>query len=93
MAKEKGAWETPFYQYANRLAHLYFMHRLNNLDAYLLFLYFSDAPDVPKPAPTEVEWRVAIRIFEQALGLRKKHPFRDRVGTLIWSVPEMQGEA
>jgi len=36
-------WDSPFYQYANRLAHLYFLRQLNGLDAYLLFLYFADA--------------------------------------------------
>jgi hypothetical protein len=30
-------WGSPFYQYANRLAHLYFLRELNGLDAYLVF--------------------------------------------------------
>jgi hypothetical protein len=46
-ATEEACWDMPFYQYSNRLAHLYFARQLNGLDAYLLFLYFADAPDVP----------------------------------------------
>jgi len=80
-------WETPFYQYANRLAHLYFLHELNGLDAYLLFLYFSDAPDVPEPSSVD-EWKGAARLTKKCLGLGK-HRFDDRIGTLIWSVSDM----
>ena len=36
-------WDAPFYQYANRLAHLYFLRQLNGLDATLLFLYFAQS--------------------------------------------------
>ena len=45
-ASEDASWESPFYQYANRLAHLYYLNALNRKQAYLLFLYFADAPDV-----------------------------------------------
>lgn len=86
-AVKDAPWEEPFYQYANRLAHLYFLHKVNGLDAYLLFLYFADAPDVPFPASVS-EWKGAIRTTEKCLGLGK-HPFRDRVGAVILSVPEM----
>jgi hypothetical protein len=32
-ATDDAPWGTPFYQYANRLAHLYFLRELNGLDA------------------------------------------------------------
>jgi len=86
-ASKDAPWEAPFYQYANRLAHLYFLHKLNGIDAYLLFLYFADAPDVPKPCTTS-EWQGSVRLIEKCLGLGN-HPYRDRLGTIIWSVPEM----
>lgn len=86
-AHQDAPWESPFYQYANRLAHLYFLHRLNGLDAYLLFLYFADAPDVPKPC-TVSEWQGAVRLVEKCLGLGT-HPYQNRLGTIIWSVPQM----
>lgn len=89
-ARAKAPWPSPFYQYANRLAHLFFLRELNDLDAYLVFLYFADAPDVPESCSIE-EWRGAVRLIEKSLGLGA-HRFRDCVGTLICSVPEMLAE-
>ena len=87
-ASDDAPWESPFYQYANRLAHLYYLNALNKKQAYLLFLYFADAPDVPEPC-TVAQWEGAERRAKKCLGLPKDHPFADRVGTLIWRVPEM----
>jgi hypothetical protein len=80
-------WESPFYQYANRLAHLYFLRELNGLDAYLLFVYFADAPDVPPAERCTVEqWEGASRLVEKALGLGS-HRYRAHVKSLI--VPQL----
>jgi hypothetical protein len=46
-ARPEAPWASPFYQTANRLAHLQFLWRDNGLDAWLLFVYFANAPDVP----------------------------------------------
>jgi len=86
-ANPDAPWEAPFYQYANRLAHLYYLRELNGVDAHLLFLYFADAPDVPAPSSVD-EWQGAIRLTEKCLGLGK-HPFRNHVSTVVWSVPDM----
>lgn len=86
-ARPEAPWPSPLYQYANRLAHLYFLRELNGLDAHLLFLYFADAPDVPEPASIE-QWQGAARLVKKCLGLGE-HPFRWQVGTVIWSVPKM----
>jgi hypothetical protein len=86
-ASRDAPWDAPFYQYANRLAHLYFLRHLNGLDAYLLFVYFADAPDVPDRC-TEEQWQGANRLIEKCLGLGA-HPFRNYLGTLIWRVPDM----
>jgi hypothetical protein len=84
---DNANWSTPFYQYSNRLAHLYFLRRLNKLPAYLLFLYFADAPDVPNPCTLD-QWQGALRLIEKCMGLGK-HPFKEYMKTLIWSVPDM----
>jgi hypothetical protein len=88
MLHEDASWESPFYQYANRLAHLYYLNALNRQRAYLLFLHFAEAPDVPEPC-TVAQWEGAERLTKKCLGLPKGHPFSDNVRTLIWSVPEM----
>jgi len=86
-ASKDASWVTPFYQYANRLAHLYFLRQLNGIDAYLLFLCFADARDVPNPCSVE-QWKGAERLIEKCLGLTD-HPYRPYVKTIIWRVPEM----
>lgn len=76
-------WESPFYQYANRLAHLSFLRELNRLDAYLLFVYFADAPDLPPAERCSIDqWTGAIRLVERALGLGS-HPYRAYIQSLI----------
>jgi len=85
---EAAPWDAPFYQYANRLAHLHFLNSVQGNNAYLLFLYFADAPDVPEPCTVE-QWEGAERLTRKCLGLGKEHPYSDRVATLIWSVSDM----
>lgn len=86
-AATDASWISPFYQYANRLAHLYYLRRLNGIEAYLAFIYFANAPDVPRPATVE-EWRGAERVIKKSLGLSGQHPFAQCVGAVIWDLAE-----
>lgn len=86
-ASAEANWELPFYQYANRLAHLHFLVSKNEIDAYLVFLYFANAPDVPSPCSSE-QWEGARRLTEKCLGLGS-HVYRDRIATVVIDVPEM----
>ena len=81
-ARPEAPWGSPFYQTANRLAHLHFLCRENGLDAWLLFVYFANAPDVPEPSTVE-QWEGAIRLTKKCLGLRA-HLADQHVGDLIW---------
>jgi hypothetical protein len=83
-AASDAPWSSPFFQYANRLAHLYFLAELNDVDAYLLFLSFADAPDVPSPVTAE-QWEGAHRVAWKCLGLGTRS-FRGRVAKLAISV-------
>jgi hypothetical protein len=71
-ARETCRWDGAFYQYVNRWAHLYYLRVLNSVDAYLVFIYFTEAPDVPVTA-TESEWKAAIRVVKTALGLNRQN--------------------
>lgn len=62
------SWSGTFYQYTNRLAHLYFLRTLNHQKARLVFLNFIGASDVGGPTSRE-EWEGAIRVTEAYLGL------------------------
>jgi hypothetical protein len=71
--KSAADWTHTFYQYANRLAFLYFLRQLNELPAHLVFVYFVNAPDVKGPS-SRAEWEAALTLMYAALGLPKRHP-------------------
>jgi hypothetical protein len=62
-------WSSGFYQYANRLAHLYLL-RKNQLPAYLVCVYFVNDLEMRGPA-TIYEWKGAIELLHSYLGIRK----------------------
>ena len=86
-ANPDANWESPFYQYANRLAHLHFLVSKNKINAYLVFLYFANAPDVLSSCSSE-QWEGARRLTEQCLGL-SRHVYNERIATVVVDVPEM----
>lgn len=74
-----AAWiDSSYYQYANRLAHLYFLAELNGIDAYLMMIYFLN--DKEQEGPRQIsEWEEAIRKQNACLGLPNDHRLSDRV--------------
>lgn len=60
-------WSRGFYQYTNRLAHLYLL-RHNQLRAYLVFVYFLNDSDMSGPETVE-EWKGAIKLLHSYLGI------------------------
>jgi hypothetical protein len=67
-ATSKSDWTQTFYQYTNRLAHLYLLRELNGFDAWLVFVHFLNAADVEGPA-TKEEWVGAISLMHSYLGI------------------------
>jgi hypothetical protein len=61
-------WSKTFYQYANRLAHLYLLRELNEVPAHLVYVYFLNAKDMNGPSE-RAEWIGAIKVVEGYLGL------------------------
>jgi len=68
-------WMGTFYQYVNRIAHLYYLREKNKIKAHLLFIYFINDMSVNGPK-TKDEWLGAIQTMECYLGLAKKHKLR-----------------
>ncbi|HTR67186.1 MAG TPA: hypothetical protein VMH85_15515 [Terriglobales bacterium] len=68
--KATATWSNLFYQYANRLAHQYFLMELNGVPSTLVFLYFVNADDMLGPM-SEEEWHGALRLIHAVLGLPK----------------------
>lgn len=85
-SKSPADWSASFYQYANRLAHLYWLRELNGHDAYLVNLFFVNDRDMNGPESV-AEWQAAIRLQEVFLGVRQSsyslHPW---VGAYVLDV-------
>ncbi len=78
-ARRSVDWaRSPYYQYANRLAHLYLLAELNGFDAYLVMLYCLNDVDMNGPQESR-EWKVAIQEQDAALGLPDVHQLSRRV--------------
>ena len=65
-------WSGTFYQYTNRIAHLYYLRILNGIDAYLVNIYFVNDESVNGPKSKD-EWKGAIQIIKNYLGIPKRN--------------------
>lgn len=71
--RSSDAWVNTYYQYANRLAHAYFLNELNPTPTFLVFLHFIGAPQMGGPS-TRAEWEGAIEVVHRALGVDNRLP-------------------
>jgi len=60
-------WLVGFYQYANRLAHLFFLRELCGVDAEMIFVYFCDDPT--HISTSIEEWKSALVDQKKFMGL------------------------
>ena len=81
-------WTGTFYQYVNRIAHLYYLREKNQTKAHLLFIYFINDITVNGPK-TKDEWIGAIRTMECYLGLAKKHKLRKYIHDIFIDVSDL----
>ena len=78
--KESELWEKGFYQYVNRLAHLYFLRKICKVDAFLVFVYFlNDPTHIPT---SEEQWAGALELQKSLLGL-KNHRLKKFVAEIF----------
>ena len=83
-------WSQCFYQYANRLAHLYLLREVNDLDAYLVFVYFLYDRTVSDRDPVSQEgWEAAIALVTKHLGIPNTCWISENVKDLFIDVKEM----
>ena len=87
-AKSVVDWTKVFYQYTNRVAHLYLLREVNRLSAYLVFVYFLNDTDKSGPKTAD-EWRAALKIVKGVLGLRVKHRLSKYVAEVFIDLNEM----
>ncbi len=67
-------WMKDYYQVANRIASLYFLHQ-QKIPSHLLFIYFiGDLCDTGRSSPrSEREWQQVLDVQERHIGLPKGH--------------------
>jgi hypothetical protein len=61
-------WTGRYYQYANRLAHLYLLRHLNQIPAELVHVCFLNDHERQGPT-TAAEWQIALQQVHYALGI------------------------
>ena len=90
--RSEADWSKCFYQYANRIAHLYFLREVNKVDAVLVFVYFVGDTTVPGVRPVSREGRqAAIALAAEHLGLRASSPWiRRNMGDVFLDVNDLR---
>ena len=63
-------WTSTFYQYTNRLAHLYLLRTLNVIPTYLVFVYFVNDKEMNGPQSID-EWNGALSLLKSYLGISR----------------------
>jgi hypothetical protein len=71
-ADDRSDWMRCFYQYANRLAHLWWLHE-QDIRAHLLLVNFVGDNDMNGPDSRDA-WDAVERAADYALGIRRGHP-------------------
>jgi len=74
-------WSKGFYQYTNRLAHLYLLKE-NDLQAYLLFVYFMNDSEMNGPTSVQ-EWEGAVKLLHSCLATNQLKLKKDVIQIFI----------
>ncbi len=82
-------WLAGFYQYANRISHLYFLRELCGVNAYLIFVYFCN--DCSHIHTTQEQWNGAIKLQKQLMSLNR-HKMQKYVVDIFIDVNEIKIE-
>lgn len=87
-------WANAFYQYANRLAHLYYLRELNKVPAHLIFLDFYKDPDSGETGVKSAdEWKSLILLVESCLGIPRNSPLMKFVHHIDIDVGEIENQS
>jgi len=86
----KADWSQTFYQYTNRLAHLYLLREVNRLPAYLVNVYFFNDDEMGGPASRE-KWEGALELLKVYLGVRHT-PLEKYVVDLFFDVKQLSAQ-
>lgn len=85
----KVDWSKGFYQYTNRLAHLYFLRVKNQLPAYLVNVYFINDLEVKGPKSIS-EWKGALNLLRSYLGIGR-HKLQSYILDVFIDINDLEG--
>ncbi|MED4399989.1 hypothetical protein ABET41_10485 [Metabacillus fastidiosus] len=88
-ADSEADWTGTYYQYLNRIAHLYFLRVLHNVPTYLVMLYFIGDKTTGGPSFQE-EWESAIEKMHQSLGIPNNHRLEDYIVDIFIHTDELK---
>lgn len=88
-ANSNADWAEKYYQYSNRIAHLFYLRVLNQIPAYLIFIYFIGDESVNGPT-TKSEWETAIQKVHDTLGIPEKHPLKEYILDIFIDIKELK---
>jgi len=83
-------WSGKFYQYTNRIAHLYFLREVKKKPAFLVNIYFIGDETVSGPKTVE-EWKGALTVVKTYLGL-SRHKLSRYTADLFIHVNDLKGD-
>lgn len=72
------AWESRYYQFCNRLAHLWWMNVVARVETWLVWLLVVDDP-VWRDRMTAPQWHEALQKIKREIGLPSQHRLEDKV--------------
>lgn len=81
-------WSKTFYQYTNRVAHLYYLRVVKKKPAFLVNIYFVGDESVKGPKSVE-EWKGAIKVMQLYLGLHH-HKLKKYMADIFIDVKELK---
>ena len=84
---ERADWAEVFFQYVNRLAHLWFLRR-HGVDVELLFVDFCHDAEMAGPAEP-AEWKAVYMAADYVLGLPRRHGLSGHVHHVFPDVREL----
>lgn len=85
VAEAAAPWESHYYQFCNRLAHLYWMNERAKVPTWLVWVLIVDDPAWPKDAMSAPKWHEAFQMIKTEVGLPAQHPLAERISVVYLS--------
>ena len=74
-AHSSGDWLGTYYQFANRLSHIYFLRETAGIDAWLVNLCFVDDKTIKEKATKKGDYKDELKLAKNELGLKDEVPY------------------